>query len=190
MALGDYEVLVIGADVLVLLGRQVDPRHARLVDALAQEGNRLIRFDDVLDPFVQTLIGSAKELFVLDEALLSGRRHCSLTPGAAQPKTGSARPLWVFDDRIPVPGHEHADTGVVAVIGGDQVAARMPHSHLVVRSRDENRVDTALVAALAEELARLVLEPGIREAVDALVDSPNEERVPDGPIRRGHLRSR
>src|SRR4051812_9282304 len=96
---------------------------------------------------------------------------------------GSTRRLWVFDDRVPVPGHEHADPGLIAVVGGDQVAARMLHRHLIVRSRDENRVDTALIAALAEKLARLVLEPGIREAVDALVDSSNEERVPYGPIR-------
>src|SRR4051794_31160205 len=100
-----------------------------------------------------------------------------------------ARALWVFHDRIPIPRHEHAGTRAVAVIGVDQIVTIL-HRHFVVRSRDENRVDTALVAALAEKLARLVLEPGVREAVDALVDSSDEEGVPHGPIRRSHLRSR
>ena len=98
--------------------------------------------------------------------------------------------MRVFDDRIPIPRHEHTDTRLVAVIGVDQIVTRMLHRHFIVRSRDENRVDTALVAALAEKLARLVLEPGIREPVDALVDSPDEKGVHHGPIRRGHLRPR
>src|SRR3954447_24650101 len=112
------------------------------------------------------------------------------SPLSRSRKQEDQRALWVFDDRVPVPGHEHADAGVVTVVGGDQVAARMPHHHLVVRSRDENPVDTALVAALAEKLARLVLEPGIREAADAHVNGADEEGVHHGPIRRGQPRSR
>ena len=37
--------------------------------------------------------------------------------------------------------------------------ARMPHRHLVVGSRDENCLDAAFVAAFAEKLAWLLVEP-------------------------------
>lgn len=82
MAWGDHEPLVIGAHNLVLLGRQIDPRYACLVDALAQERDRLIWFDDALDSFAQTFVGSPKELLVLDEPVFASCRHCSLIPGA------------------------------------------------------------------------------------------------------------
>src|SRR4029079_9979391 len=190
MAPGDHEPLVIGARHFVLLWRQLDARHACLVDALAQEWNRLIRFDDVLDSFAQTLVREAKEPLVLDEPVLSRCRHGSLIPSAPQPKTGrSAGARSVFDDRIPVPVQQ-GDACLVAVIRGDEVAARMLQRHFVVLSRDENRLDTALVGALAEKLAWLVVGPGERESVDALVDPSDEEGVPDSPIGRGHLCSR
>src|SRR3954464_2803173 len=112
------------------------------------------------------------------------------SPLSRSRKQEDQRALWVFDDRVPVPGHEHADAGVVTVVGGDQVAARMPHHHLVVRSRDENPVDTALVAALAEKLARLVLEPGNDGNVDALVNASAEEGVPQDVDRRDAPRAR
>src|SRR4029453_16252125 len=137
---GDHEVLVIGASLLVLLGRELDPRHARVVDALAQERNELARCDEVIDSFVQTLVGGAENLLVLDIPVLS-RRHGSLIPGAPKPKTGSAGILPVFDDRIPTPGHEHADARLVAVIRVDQVTARLFERDFVVPSGDVNRLD-------------------------------------------------
>jgi len=40
------------------------------------------------------------------------------------------------------------------------------------------------------KLAWIVVEPGIREPVDALVDSTDEEGVPHCPLRHGHIRLR
>jgi len=143
---------------IVLLGRELDPRHARVVDALAQE-RELARCDEVIDSLVQTLVGAVEKLLVLDEPVLSRCRHNSFIPGAPQPKTGSVGIVPVFDDRIPIAGHEHADARLVAVIGVDQVTARLFERDFVVPSGDANRLDAAPVAALAQQLARLPVEP-------------------------------